>query len=300
MDVIIGAGLSGLIAAHAFPRAKVVEAMDAPAAGHAALLRFRSSAVADLTGIPFREVTVHKGIHFRGKFRSASIELANLYSRKVLGRLIDRSIWSLRPAQRFVAPENFYDQLVDSVLPRIEWGTKVKSYEEGTVYLNTAPLPVACRIAGIEPQLSFNRAPIVVARFRTEPADVYQTIYFPDPEIPIYRASITGNVLIVEAIKTENPADQLFGLSSVKDAFGDLITQESLGNVEQKYGKIAPVDDNQRRQLIFRLTQEHSVYSLGRFAVWKNILLDDVVADIAVLRKMMRASSYDRARAQFI
>lgn len=296
MDIIVGAGLSGLIAAHAFPRAKVVEAMAEPRAGHAALLRFRSSAVADLTGIPFREVTVHKGIHYRGRNRSPSIELANLYSRKVLGRLADRSIWNLKAAQRFIAPENFYGQLIDVVGSRVSWDTPLREYRRGSIYLNTAPLPVALATAGIEHSLDFRRAPIVVARFRTEPADVYQTLYFPDPEIPIYRASITGSMLIVEAVKTENSADQLHGMSQVRDAFGDLEIKETLGSVEQKYGKIAAVDDGERRGLIFRLTHEHSVYSLGRFAVWKNILLDDVVGDIAVLRKMMRASAYDRLR----
>jgi hypothetical protein len=64
--------------------------------------------------------------------------------------------------------------------------------------------------------------------------------------------------------------------------------------VEQKYGKIIPLPDAVRKRVLHRLTQEHGIFSLGRFATWRNVLLDDVVQDIAVLRKLMKASQYER------
>jgi hypothetical protein len=36
---------------------------------------------------------------------------------------------------------------------------------------------------------------------------------------------------------------------------------------------------------------------IGRFATWRNILLDDVVDDIAVIKRLMRhGGAYDHAR----
>jgi hypothetical protein len=49
---------------------------------------------------------------------------------------------------------------------------------------------------------------------------------------------------------------------------------------------------------LFRLTHERNIYSLGRFATWRNILLDDVVDDIAAIKKLLKANSaYDIRRA---
>ena len=104
---IVGAGLAGLIAAHAWPQATVLEAAPKPRAGHRALLRFRSEAVGRLTGIEFRRVTVRKGIWADGAYQHPAIRWANLYAQKVVNRLAgDRSIWNLETSERFIAPED--------------------------------------------------------------------------------------------------------------------------------------------------------------------------------------------------
>jgi hypothetical protein len=35
------------------------------------------------------------------------------------------------------------------------------------------------------------------------------------------------------------------------------------------------------------LTEEHNIYSLGRFATWRQLLLDDLVKDIGVIEKLI-------------
>ncbi len=113
---IIGAGLSGLIAAHAWPSVPIVEAQSEPQP-HKALLRFRSNAVSQLTGIEFKKVLVRKGLYSEGEYKPPTIALANQYSRKVLGRILgDRSVWNLDPVERWIAPENFQERLLDNVL----------------------------------------------------------------------------------------------------------------------------------------------------------------------------------------
>jgi hypothetical protein len=77
------------------------------------------------------------------------------------------------------------------------------------------------------------------------------------------------------------------------EAFGIYSLGDDLGTSEQRYGKIVPLPAEPRRALLTRLTTQHGVYSLGRFATWRNVLLDDVVNDLAVIRKLLRASEYD-------
>lgn len=294
---IIGAGLSGLIAAHVWPNAEVFEASAAPTVNHRALLRFRSEAVSKVTGIEFKKVKVRKGIWFEGKFSQPNIQVANLYSRKCLGSVQpDRSIWNIESGDRYVAPEDFYDQLVDNCGSRINFGVNYDFYSPRDPRISTVPLPSLLSLLRMGHLINFERAPILVERFRVEDCNTYQTIYFPDPGHSAYRASITGDLLIVEHATDHSldPAlNQNIYMDDITKAFGLPWHRECctpLDTVEQKYGKIVPIDDAERKQLLFQLTHEHNIYSLGRFATWRNILLDDVVNDAAVIKMLMRRS----------
>lgn len=294
--IIVGAGLAGLIAAHAWPAAKLLEASPQPRAAHRALLRFRSEAVSRLTGIEFRRVRVHKGIWADDKFQSPGIRWANLYARKVLGRLAgERSIWNLDTVERFIAPDNLHEQLLDAVGARVEWGCAA-DFRAKDLLISTAPMPVTLKALGIPAAPEFVRSSIHVTRFRVPNADVFQTVYFPEPWLAVYRASITGDMLIVESVDSNLGEDDW---TTVERAFGlGWDACERLEAVEQKYGKIAPIDDSVRKQLLFELTHHHNIYSLGRFATWRNILLDDVVDDIVAIKKLLKtASAYDVRRA---
>lgn len=296
MKTIVGAGLAGLIAAHAWPRATVVESGAAPVATHKALLRFRSDAVAKLTGIEFRRVRVRKGIWSEGAFVPPSIRVANLYARKVLGPGVigggDRSVWNLEPVDRYVAPDTLYEQLIVAASDRIEWGHAFDfAASRAEPIVSTAPMHATLDALGIQNSIPFRRAPITVQRFRVHGADLFQTIYFPDDDTPIYRASFTGETLIVELAQGE-AAWEVYDFTLLERAFGvDLSTAKSLGAVKQTYGKIAPIDDATRKAVLLRLTDDHNIYSLGRFATWRNILLDDVVDDIAVIKRLANAAS---------
>lgn len=293
---IAGAGLAGLLAAHAWPQARIFEASPDPRAEHKALLRFRSDAVGRLTGIDFRPVTVRKGIWFGGKFVGPSIGMANLYARKVTGALTgDRSVWNLEPAERWIAPEDFYEQLLGNVGARVAWGQPYDFKGGERPVVSTAPLPIVLRALNpvAAPPFPLERAPIRVLRYRVTGAEVFQTIYFPDPDFGMYRASITGSMLIVEAMAKDYEQGSL---EEALQAFGlEGVPIDPIDAVEQKYGKIIPLPDEMRRATLHTLTAQHGIFSLGRFATWRNVLLDDVVQDISVLRRLLRASSYERA-----
>lgn len=308
--LIVGAGLAGLIAAHAWPGCPIMEASPKPQQSHRALLRFRSDAVARLTGVEFKKVRVHKGIWSRGSYAPSCIALANLYARKCLGTLSgDRSIWSLDPVDRFIAPDDFYAQLLGNVGSRVEWAHAVNwpQISRGSIGLppvvSTAPIVEVLRgldLPDIEAKLGFVRAPIHVLRFDVPDADVYQTVYFPDVDTRLYRASITGRTLICEFAGAAPEANDLWH-AQIDAAFGLkghpwFVPIEE--GVAQRYGKIAPIDDAARRSLLFKLTYTHGIFSLGRFATWRNLLLDDVVDDIAVVKRLLRtADSYELRRS---
>jgi hypothetical protein len=292
--IIVGAGLAGLIAAHAWPQCPVVEVNSAPAERHKALLRFRNDSVAKLTGIEFRAVQVRKGIWANGAFREPTIALANAYSLKCLRQILpDRSIWNLAPAQRFVAPDDFYAQLIESVGPRIAWNTEF-DFNGVDPVISTAPLPVTLEKLGVEHELLFDRAPIIVQRAHVPMCDAFQTVYFPGTDTALYRASLTGSTLIAEF--AGEPERNWFE-AQVQPAFciPEAIFTDRRSH-RQQYGKIAPVDNDARKELLFKLTHEHGVFSLGRFATWRNILLDDVVDDISVIKQLMRGSRYERRK----
>lgn len=309
---IVGAGLAGLIAAHAWPEAMILEAAPGPVATHQALLRFRSEAVAHLTGIEFRRVRVRKGIWYDGDFRAPSIRFANWYAQKSMGpaglAAGDRSIWNLDPVERFIAPDDFYDRLVDRVRSRIHYGHRAdfEGHAEAMAagragpFVSTAPLSVvlgALNMLPGDPDLSFQRASITVERWTIPGADLYQTIYFPDPATRVYRASMTGSTLIVEHAGDIVDSWGIGDFSMVLDAFGLIdVDPQSAGAVEQKFGKIVDLPAARRKAILFKLTHDYGIYSLGRFATWRNILLDDVVKDIGVIKRLMEGDAYDLRR----
>ena len=261
---------------------------------HKAVLRFRSEAVSQLTGIEFKAVTVRKGIWASGKFSAPSIRLANLYALKVLGEVAsDRSIWNIAEATRYIAPETLYEQLVEAAGPRIRWGEPC-DYGGGGPIISTAPLPMLMSKFGYKIGDEFQRQSIRVERYRVPKCEAYQTVYFPEHDTPVYRASITGDLLIVESTTVvPHGSSPMLGFAHVLNAFG-IEHADFVDSGDQKFGKIIPLSAGVRRSLLHRLTTEHGVFSVGRYATWRNILLDDVVQDIAVIRRLLRASKYEQ------
>lgn len=300
MTIILGAGLSGLIAATQFPNATIYEARDESSIAHRALLRFRSDAVSRLTGIPFRKVTVRKSIWHYGQHVPINMQLANLYSKKTNGSVLGRSIWNLDAVERFIAPEDLIEQMVDSAGSRIRWlcglgAREITEHSKREPVISTIPMSVMFDLMFQEEpgftKPDFHHMPIVVDRYRVDACDVHQTIYYPDPALSVYRASITGDILIIErsgALTMGNELGEVlesFGISNARVT----VIEESH---QQRFGKITPIEDKWRKQFIFDLTNHYNIYSMGRFAIWKNVLLDDVVQDGDVIKRLIHNGTY--------
>lgn len=296
---ILGAGLSGLLAGALDRRATIFEAQPKLPHNHWAVLRFREDKIGRALNIPFRRVRVLKAVCVDGVVTSVvTPAIANLYSRKAIGAITSRSILDLEPVDRYIAPGDLIPRLAEMCEGRINLGypgdieTLRKWRAAGKKIISTIPLPAMLNMIGAKHELEFMRAPIRVNRYRVEGADAFQTIYFPSPKTPVYRATLTGDELILELtdtgiMRTPQYLEVLkaFGLRSV-DA-------EMLNHHKQALGKIVPLPREQRQALLLKLTTEHGIFSLGRFATWRNVLLDDVFSDFYKVRELMALSNYD-------
>lgn len=304
--IIYGAGLSGCLAGALNRSAHIFEANEEANhfGQHKAVLRFREQDIAHATGIPFRKVRVRKSIFYcNNEYDRVTPRLANMYSRKVSGKIAERSITNLDTVERFIGPPDLHQRLGEMCRGRIMFGARMlpggpphSHKHEGGPCISTLPMPELLQVLGIEvPGLEFKFAGIHVERWRVPDCDVHQTVYFPGPETPVYRATLTGADLIIESNQplTSDAERNYIGNS----LYLPLESAEFISGSVQRYGKIVPLPDAVRKELLYKITSQHGIFSLGRFACWRNILLDDVYHDVRRIEQMAQMNHYDLIRS---
>ncbi len=304
MMVVYGSGMAGLLAANRLRRLRplVYESQPSLPNGHHALLRFRTGVCSEATGIPFKKVTVNKAVCIGGQLLDrVTLAHNNMYSAKVTGQVSGRSILNLEAVERYIAPPDFISQMAASV--PIEYSRTlsaedlIKRTPESDPVISTIPMPAMIEMVGWQQDPGFSFRTIWTINLQLPNCEVYQTIYYPEAAKPQYRASITGGKLTIEcSLSPENPG------SVVKEVLGDFGIQAryesmTLYTREQKYGKLAPLSNPEAaRSFILYLTERYRIYSLGRFATWRQLLLDSVVHDIGVIERLIECrDGYSRA-----
>ena len=309
--IIYGAGMSGLLAATMLRRMDPVihEAQPELPNNHAALLRFRSDIVARETGIKFKKVWVQKAVRkMDGSLTTEpDLMLQNLYSMKVSGSIMNRSIGNLAPGERYIAPEDFISQLAKKLDIQYESQLTKETLKEGAKSIpciSTIPMNALMSTVGWSDVPKFDYKPIttITARIKNMPCEVYQTIYIPQLEYDAYRVSITGDILIIESAGLdyfsgmeimqyiENHALMFFHQTGSKRLDYELISRK-----EQKYGKLVNSTGRAGKEFILAMTDLYNIYSLGRFATWRQILMDDVAKDVRQIEQMIeQRDSYKR------
>lgn len=294
--IILGAGLSGCLAGALNKDATIYESRP-DATSHKAILRFRSEEISEAIGIPFKRITVYKTIWYKGNEVVASPGMMNLYSRKVTSSITQRSISNLETVTRWVSPDNLLDILKEQCKGRIIYDNVLSRNfikdcqltEESII--STVPLYVMAKMFDLTTgNMEHRFTPIYINQYLIKGCDVYQTIYYPDPDVNIYRASLSGDKLIIEST-----SDDKLDMSMIWKSFGlyDIENVQIVTNHLQQNGKIMPINESLRRKAIFDLTAKHGIYSLGRFATWRHILMDDVYKDILVIKKLINKDAYE-------
>jgi hypothetical protein len=317
--IILGAGLAGCLAAIVNRDATIYEANDGPVTNHQALLRFRSDAISKVTGIPFRKVTVQKSIWYKGIDVAPSPRFTHMYSRKVVYKYMRRSIADTSSAVRYIAPPDFHEQLIAKLACRIQYNCPVKKVQstairfgeplpddyrfdtDGAPIITTLPIHINSCITEINlpvEDCDLDITQIYISQYKVQRCDTFATVYFPDPGTPMYRASISGDLLIMESIEPIHHAHIDTTLEALGLTFGLSSADVIFSNQKHKNGKIVPIPEDIRRHFIFELTNQLNVYSLGRYATWRNVLLDDVLNDIYVINDIINRDAYSRQRGR--
>ncbi len=277
--IILGAGMAGCIAAIANPDARVIEAGVEPELNHQALLRFRDESVSRATGVPFRRVVVHKSIWFHRTEVLPSPRFTHMYAKKVSGVYSDRSISNIESGERYVAPHDFHQQMLDRIGDRIRYGQRVIAITEkaivcaksvieripGEPIVSTLPIYLNAKFCGLESMVPKNIATtlgIRISQYEIEKCDAFATVYFPDHAKHMYRASITGDRLICESVGLINAekfeATQALGMYPCK--YSTLFEDR-----DQAAGKIVPLPSDDRRGILFEMTSRMNLFSLLYF-----------------------------------
>ena len=297
---IIGAGASGLLAGALQPGSIIYEAREENNKNnHEALFRFKDNKIGKYLGINFEKVRVNKAIWLDGKEVKPTPRITHLYSKKVSGKISDRSIFNIDPGIRYIPPDNFIDEL--RMRCHIEWGRKVDiQFLTASVAINgdnvisTIPMDKLLSILRINNDIDFTYRSIWVNKYKLFGCDANCTIYYPDPKMSIYRASIVKSTLILESIKPlVNPEELYTVCESIGINSEELTIKEKVSNYEQTLGKINKIESEKRKAIIKNFTINYGIYSLGRFATWRpKVMLDDVFEDILHIRRMIKDNGY--------
>lgn len=296
---VIGAGMAGLLAAAMLRKEcnAVFEAAPSLPNNHSAVLRFRSSVVADTLGIPFKEVKAIKEVE---PWRNPLAD-AMAYSIKTNGTAALRSVLTAtgEPQTRYIAPPDLISRMAEMVEAPIKFSNRVDGAfgAKRGPWISTIPMPALMKLLGWEPRSEFHWRSGTNIVADLEWVDAYCSLYVPDPSFPAARISITGRQLIAECYGAGPKIGRSKGCMArevaLKCAEKVGLHHSYVGEAEvkkQTYAKILPIDEQERRAFIMWASAEFGIYSLGRFATWRpGLLLDDVVNDVRVIQRLIKS-----------
>jgi len=312
MTIIVGAGLSGLIAASML-RTEIREVWEAQQGlpnNHHALLRFKSSLVGDACGIPFRQVDVMKATD---KWRNPVADAIS-YSLKCTDTATLRSSTTAsgQVEKRYIAPSDLINRLSSQVSDKILFDKQISNLAiaslGGEPIISTIPMRTMMELLDYPNIPDFGSVVGTAFNFKLPPNyDICTTVYLPDPKDIPYRVSITERELIIECTGQVYFTTEIDScIQSACRCLGIEYLYEEIRagykSYKQKYSKITKIDESIRRDFITWASRVHGVYSLGRFATWRpGLLLDDIVQDVRIIQRMINGDntqSYDMAKGK--
>lgn len=297
---IIGAGQAGLLAARSLQNyhPTIIEQQPSLPNNHSALLRFRSNIVGATIGVDFKEVNVYKGVLCDDGHtinNSPTLRDFNAYSFKTTGKVLERSIINTSNARRYIAPPNFIGLLANRTT--IQYSISAESVlsepSRNSTIISTIPMPMLMNILKYPNKPNCESLSIWTINCELSNTNIYQTLYVPYNECEPYRISITGNIMTMEFSAEPNGKDFI---EKYLDILNIPVNYSNFQAKQQTYGKIIPIDEYERQKFILWATDRYNIYSLGRYATWRQILLDDVTKDIQIIKRFLeQRGNYQRA-----
>ena len=321
---VVGAGLTGLIVSNLLVArgydVTVFELQEELPHNHRAVLRFRSPKLGDALGIEFEKVQAL--LCLSNYYYPNPLVSAMHYSRATNGIMrTDRSITRLmdgpKLVDRWIAPANLRDILLERIRDRVQFGTPHKIIACKGIVLTTVPMystfehASSLKIKSWQgKEIEFCAAPYTTVTMKCNDMDAYGTVYnvMPNVSSPWTRLSITGSEIILEMSerwgvgcldrdevgkRAKTLAKVILFLALEIDQIPDKPhVYRSLGD------RISPIDERTRKSFIMYLTDQHQVYSIGRFATWRpGMLLDDLIKDTAIVASMIEGNPLQRFEA---
>lgn len=309
---IIGAGLAGLLAGNLLKRSghdvRIVEMQKTIPNNHSAVLRFRSPIIGDTLGIPFKSVMMTKATV--PAYNPIADAIAYAYKCSGVYRN-DRSLpIGVVREERWIAPHDLIPRLSVRLSPEeivLDCKISIKDHFKAvpeTPIISTIPMPVLAKQLGYTHLPEFQSVSGFNIKARVKNCEAYVSLYVPNPEFDFNRISITGDELIVEyANKLPRIADDEKVESDLQLAALLLgLDTDDLYNWQvkaQQYAKIQPIETGARKRFIAWATDNHNIFSFGRFAVWKpGLLLDDLIEDIRKIERWLEGDRYSMRDAR--
>jgi hypothetical protein len=315
MITIVGAGMAGLLAANMFrkdDRVAVIEAAPSLPNNHSAVLRFRSMVVSDVLGIEFKKVSVMRAIHpWKNPLADA---LAYSFKSNGVGSLRSIAHADGSMVDRYIAPPDLIARMAGGVAIGYDIPLTAEMVREGRLeghhIISTIPMPAAMDLLewnGFRPEFRYQHGTNIVVKLND--VEAWGSLYVPAPSFLGARLSLMGNTMIIECPTLDSEAMRLRdeAAGAAEDAVAEACAMMGIppGKVAhyhiraQRYAKIMEVPDAIRKTFIMWASEVHNFHSLGRFATWRpGLLLDDVVHDVRVIQRIIRASPAPRYEAR--
>jgi hypothetical protein len=251
-------------------------------------------------GIPFRKVNLIKStLPWQNPVADALS-----YAKKNLGRYeSDRSVTrGATTAERWIAPEDLIAQMAEGL--EVKLSTPYKFAQGQPKVISTIPMPTLMQALNYPrmDKINFRYAAGVNVTAKVKDCDAFATINVPDPKVPYSRVSVTGDRLIVEFpncyLNYSLEAQIEFKREAASAAFLLGIDASDLSELEivtQRYHKIAPIDEGERKNFVhWASTTRGAAWQVGRFATWRpGLQLDSLIHDIRLVERWMTSSSSD-------
>jgi len=310
---IIGAGMAGLLAGGMIrdQSVSIWESASSLPNNHSAVLRFRSSIVGDALDIPFKKVKMMKTTD---PWHNPVAD-AMAYSMKTNGTASLRSVTTANGeiSERYIAPENLIEAMSKRVKGQIVFDIKIDSGDLEDLskpIISTMPMPVLMKLLKYDDIPKFSYVNGFNINCTVPQSDAYVSVYVPNPHRQFNRVSLTGQKLTIEFSfpkltneELKNEADSISNdASAIELLVLDALFCLGMDDCEwkdaklsmQTYSKILPIDEGDRRRFILWASDNFGIYSLGRFATWRpGLLMDDLVNDVRVIRKIINDGSYE-------